>query len=62
VEITDGGRTGEGGVDGRDDTTTGHGILGMRERVVAVGGEFVAGPRPGGGFRVAARLPVDKEG
>ncbi len=36
----------------------GHGIIGMRERVTAVGGAFQAGPRPGGGFRVSATLPL----
>jgi signal transduction histidine kinase len=36
----------------------GHGIVGMRERVGLFGGEFHAGPVPGGGFRVSARLPV----
>jgi signal transduction histidine kinase len=37
----------------------GHGILGMRERVTALGGVFEAQERAGGGFRVAARLPID---
>jgi signal transduction histidine kinase len=37
---------------------TGYGIAGMRERVGLLHGQFTAGPRPGGGFRVAARLPV----
>jgi signal transduction histidine kinase len=37
---------------------TGYGITGMRERAALLGGDFSAGPRPGGGFRVAARLPV----
>jgi signal transduction histidine kinase len=37
---------------------SGKGIEGMRERAVALGGELVAGPRPGGGFRVRARLPL----
>jgi len=34
------------------------GIAGMRERAAALGGELYAGPRPGGGFRVRARLPL----
>ena len=38
----------------------GHGVLGMRERVEALGGELVAGPRPQGGFSVAARLPLPR--
>jgi signal transduction histidine kinase len=37
---------------------TGHGIIGMRERVAVFGGEFTAGPRADGGFRVFARLPI----
>jgi signal transduction histidine kinase len=37
---------------------TGHGLIGMRERVLLCGGEFSAGPRPGHGFRVAATLPL----
>lgn len=48
-----------GGYDGRpDDSAAGrHGIVGMRERVLALGGSFAAGPRPGGAFRVTAALP-----
>ncbi|GGZ26850.1 sensor histidine kinase [Streptomyces nitrosporeus] len=36
----------------------GHGLLGMRERVTALGGALTAGPRYGGGFRVHAILPL----
>src|SRR4051794_14973645 len=36
----------------------GLGLIGMRERVTAHDGNLQAGPRPGGGWRVAARLPL----
>jgi signal transduction histidine kinase len=51
VEVTDAG-SGASIVDG------GSGIAGMRTRVRALGGQLQAGPCPGGGFRVYARLPV----
>ncbi|MEV5982496.1 sensor histidine kinase [Streptomyces sp. NPDC052114] len=37
---------------------TGYGLIGMRERVALLHGEFSAAARPGGGFRVSARLPL----
>ncbi|MFJ6212358.1 sensor histidine kinase [Streptomyces sp. NPDC092296] len=43
----------QGGADGQ-----GHGLIGMRERVGMVGGRLDAGPRPGGGFRIRAVLPL----
>ncbi|WP_446423301.1 sensor histidine kinase [Kitasatospora purpeofusca] len=42
-----------GGTDGQ-----GHGLIGMRERVGMVSGSLDIGPRPGGGFRIRAVLPL----
>ncbi|MFD4665907.1 sensor histidine kinase [Streptomyces halstedii] len=41
-----------------ESTGTGHGLVGMRERVRLTGGTLDTGPLPDGGFRVAARLPL----
>jgi signal transduction histidine kinase len=37
---------------------SGHGLLGMRERVESCGGQLSYGPRPDGGFEVRARIPL----
>jgi signal transduction histidine kinase len=50
IEVVDDGRGG--------DHTPGFGLTGMRERAELLHGHFTAGPRPGGGFRVAATLPL----
>jgi signal transduction histidine kinase len=39
----------------------GHGLVGMRERVKVYGGDLAAGPAPGGGFEVRARIPLRQE-
>ncbi len=56
LEITD---VGDGAAADAVAASAGHGIAGMRERASLFGGEFHAGPLPGRGFRVAARLPLD---
>jgi signal transduction histidine kinase len=43
------------------DHGSGHGLAGIRERALACGGEFTAGPLNGSGFQVKARLPYQAE-
>ena len=57
LEVRDDGGPG-GGAAARAGLGTGHGIIGMRERIGAFGGWLVAGPVAGGGFRVTAEVPV----
>jgi signal transduction histidine kinase len=63
VEVADDGggalATVQGGTHtGRGTVTEGFGLVGMRERVVATGGQLEAGPRADGGFRVVAAWPA----
>jgi signal transduction histidine kinase len=57
VQVDDDGH----GVAAHDGVASGHGQLGMRERVAVWGGTLQAGPRPDGGYRVTATLPYETE-
>lgn len=48
----------DGPATGSEAGGSGNGLAGMRERAAALGGTIEAGPRPDGGFRVRADLPV----
>jgi signal transduction histidine kinase len=54
IDVTDTGR----GQPATARSSGGHGLAGMRERAAAIGGVVETGPRPAGGYRVAARLPL----
>ncbi|MFI8193373.1 sensor histidine kinase [Streptomyces sp. NPDC085946] len=61
VRICDDGPGGAGGTTARAPVPaggSGHGLLGMRERIAATGGTLHTGPRPGGGYCVHAVLQL----
>jgi signal transduction histidine kinase len=63
IEVLDDGH-GEAAMSGSGpgtDGTRGHGIIGMRERALLLGGTLDTRPRPDGGFRVLAHLPTGGE-
>ena len=52
IDVVDDGR-------GATSVTEGRGLVGMRERTAAFGGDLQTGPAPGGGFKVHARIPLE---
>ena len=62
IKVDDDGAAAEvcppGGRAGAAAAGSGNGLIGMAERARSLGGTLDAGPRPGGGFRVLARLPA----
>jgi signal transduction histidine kinase len=65
VTVTDDGRGASAALSGTPQGTpggipgAGRGMAGMRERVAALGGKLSIGPRPGGGYRVHATIPLE---
>lgn len=57
IAVTDNGR----GAAAEQPQTPGHGLLGIRERVEAFGGQIHSGPRVGGGFTVHASIPLSAD-
>jgi signal transduction histidine kinase len=58
IEVTDDGRGAAASL-GAGLPGAGHGLAGMRERVAMLNGNLAAGPRPGGGYRVHASIPLE---
>ena len=61
LDVTDDGRGAAAGLADPPVPGSGHGLVGMRERVALFDGQLSTGPRPGGGFAVRARIPVRRE-
>ena len=57
LDIADDGRGASGALAGTG--ANGQGLVGMRERVALLNGEITTGPRPGGGYRVRTRIPLE---
>ena len=56
---TSNGTSNGNGINNGHSTSNGLGLIGMRERVTALGGRLHAGPRDGGGFQVRAEIPAE---
>ena len=60
IKVSDDGRpAGPGAAYGQPPGPGGRGLIGLRERIAIYHGELDAGPRPGGGWRISARIPLE---
>ena len=59
LDVTDDGGPARPPAAGRGLQPSGHGIVGMRERIAAFGGQLTAEPLAGQGFKVTARVPIE---
>ncbi len=60
ISVTDDGRGAAAGLAADGIPGAGRGTAGMRERVAILNGQLTVGPRPGGGFRVQATIPLEE--
>jgi signal transduction histidine kinase len=60
ISVTDDGRGAAAGLAADGIPGAGRGTAGMRERVAILNGQLTVGPRPGGGFRVHATIPLEE--
>ena len=59
ITVSDDGRPPDSAPAAAGPGSDGRGLIGLRERIGVYGGELDAGPRPGGGWRLTARIPLE---
>jgi signal transduction histidine kinase len=59
IKVSDDGRLADSAAYGQPPGSGGRGLIGLRERIAIYHGELDAGPRPGGGWQISARIPLE---